>query len=208
MKGQALGGAEKGSTNSNAPGVSGRPTEECPPRLRRSGSQWTNRIRRAYTVAPPLTAEAAPLSGAGRPRTTSPSMQRGGGRATLAEPLTGGGAPASAPACSLSSVNQNNDCAAGSPGARRRAVSSRGRQSGGRRSLGRAVSAPAREPGAQPLPGAVARALRRAPAPQLLPASCVLLRASGGTRGLHCPEPLGALYSHVDTYRAREIRRG
>lgn len=89
--------------------------------------------------------------------------------------LTGGGAPASAPACSLSSVNQNNDCAAGSPGARRRAVSSRGRQSGGRLRLGGVVSVPAPEPREQTLPSAAARAIRCAPATQLLFGSGALL---------------------------------
>lgn len=89
--------------------------------------------------------------------------------------LTGGGAPASAPACSLSSVNQNNDCAAGFPGARRRALSSRGRQSGGRLRLGSVVSVPTQELQEQPLPSAAARAIRCASAPQLLFGSGALL---------------------------------
>lgn len=89
--------------------------------------------------------------------------------------LTGGGAPASAPACSLSSVNQNNDCAARSPRARRRAVSSRGRQSGGRLRLGGVVSVLAQELREQPLPSAAARAIRCASAPQLLFGSRALL---------------------------------
>lgn len=158
-------------------------------------------------AAPPLAAEAPPpcrRPGEDQELQLPACRAAGGGggrEAALEEPLTGGGAPASAPACSLSSVNQNNDCAAGSPGARRRAVSSRGRQSGGRaggRSLGRAVSVPARKP-----PGAAAPALSPQPArssalrePQLLALSGAAAhcceragRRWGAGGGPHSPEP-------------------
>lgn len=104
------------------------------------------------------------------------------------EVLTGGGAPESAPARSLSSVNQNNDCAAGSLGARRRTVSSRRRESGARRSPGRAVPTPGSRPPAQTLPGARSpEPGARAPQPPL--GSRASLGAADGARASHSPKP-------------------
>ena len=127
-------------------------------------------------VAPPLASNSRLLPGWNCCRTTVPSVLQGARQGGLEEALTGGGAPESAPACSLSSVNQNNDCASGFPGARRRTVSSRRRESGGRRSLGRAVSTLASgafsaDPAQRPQP---ARS-RGAPALQPLLGSCALL---------------------------------
>lgn len=107
----------------------------------------------------------------------------------------GGGAPESAPACSLSSVNQNNDCAAGSPRARPGTVSSRRLQSCGRRSLGRAVSTPdsgvsSADPAQPPQP---ARS-RRAPALQPLLGNRALCRRRRGDYKAETPGPALAMW--------------
>lgn len=141
--------------------------------LRRHILDQSNEASRTRCPAPSLCSHAPFRSRESKNYNSQHAARQRGGSAGWA--LTGGGAPASAPACSLSSVNQNNDCAAGSPGARRRAVSSRGRQSGGRLRLGGVVSVPAQEPREQPLPSAAARAIRCAPAPQLLFGSRALL---------------------------------
>lgn len=127
-------------------------------------------------ITPPYMLVPRPLPGWRDPELQFPVCCAGSGQGGLEEALAGGGAPESAPACSLSSVNQNNDCAAGFPGARRRTVSSRRLESGGRRSLGRAVStsdsrASSADPAQRPQP---ARS-RRAPALQTLLRSCALL---------------------------------